>query len=226
MNRRSKNQGFTLIEMIGVLAIIAVLVAAVAPRIFGAIRKSKITTMATYCKTLKSAVMDYYADMGTVMPIYNVNSQSATIRTTGYNGGTAYAQLSTALTYTKQANQTGGIWAKFKGPYLDAFDAKKPPIGTEMLLSSMPAARFGNNVNQNYEQNFDLTNSGTNTIANGSGVVCLRVTGVSPTEWEQFEGVYEIDQTDLNTAQKRAQGKVKYNPNQQGGTMRIYITND
>ena len=64
MVKSTKTQrGFTLIEMIGVLAIIAILVGAVAPRIFEAIEDSKITSSSSLVKSLQSSVSKYYSDI-------------------------------------------------------------------------------------------------------------------------------------------------------------------
>lgn len=58
------SRGFTLIEMIGVLAIIAIIAGALIPKIFEAIRDSRInSTIETY-NTLKTAVLDHYAKHG------------------------------------------------------------------------------------------------------------------------------------------------------------------
>ncbi|HCO58612.1 MAG TPA: hypothetical protein DIT58_00335, partial [Porticoccaceae bacterium] len=62
---RVRSAGFTLIEMIGVLAIIAILAAAVAPRVFEVIADSRGTRMATEIRALETAVTRYYADVGT-----------------------------------------------------------------------------------------------------------------------------------------------------------------
>jgi len=57
-----KQKGFTLIEMIGVLAVIAILAAIVAPRIFDAIRDAKIDTLVTNINSVRTSIVDYYAD--------------------------------------------------------------------------------------------------------------------------------------------------------------------
>jgi prepilin-type N-terminal cleavage/methylation domain-containing protein len=60
----SHRSGFTLIEMIGVLAIIAVLAALLVPRIFSAINDSRINSAATSYNSLKSAAMSYFGKFG------------------------------------------------------------------------------------------------------------------------------------------------------------------
>ncbi len=59
-----RQRGFTMIEMIGVLAVIAILASIVAPKIFDAIRDSKINTFASNIQAVQTAVASYYKDTG------------------------------------------------------------------------------------------------------------------------------------------------------------------
>ena len=61
MNKYIKNssKGFSLIEMIGVLAIIGILASVVAPTVFDAIRDGKITAAVSVLQTIKSSCTDY-----------------------------------------------------------------------------------------------------------------------------------------------------------------------
>ena len=59
-----RQRGFTMIEMIGVLAVIAILASIVAPKIFDAIRDSKINTFASNIQAVETAVANYYKDTG------------------------------------------------------------------------------------------------------------------------------------------------------------------
>jgi prepilin-type N-terminal cleavage/methylation domain-containing protein len=58
---RKSNKGFTLIEMIGVLAIIGILASVVAPKVIEAIRDAKVTSSLANLNTVKSASINYYA---------------------------------------------------------------------------------------------------------------------------------------------------------------------
>lgn len=58
-NIKNSSKGFSLIEMIGVLAIIGILASVVAPKVFDAIRDGKITAAVSVLQTIKSSCTDY-----------------------------------------------------------------------------------------------------------------------------------------------------------------------
>jgi len=74
----SKNQkrlgAFTLIEMIGVLAVIAILAAVLIPKVFEAINNSRINNASMSCDTVKTSIADHYTKAGTL----NVDASGAT----------------------------------------------------------------------------------------------------------------------------------------------------
>jgi prepilin-type N-terminal cleavage/methylation domain-containing protein len=59
-----KQSGFTLIEMVGVLAVIAILAAILVPKIFAAIDESRYNNTVASCNGVKAAVMSYFAKVG------------------------------------------------------------------------------------------------------------------------------------------------------------------
>ncbi|MDQ8186478.1 prepilin-type N-terminal cleavage/methylation domain-containing protein [Pelagicoccus sp. SDUM812002] len=67
-------KGFTLVEMIGVLAIIAVLAVVIAPKVFGAIRSSRINGTMLSIDTFKTITTDFVGKYGT-LPVTNNNSR-------------------------------------------------------------------------------------------------------------------------------------------------------
>lgn len=61
-----KSAGFTLVEMIGVLAVIAILASMLVPRVFQAIGDSKVNNAASAVNSIKSAVAEYYGKYGRI----------------------------------------------------------------------------------------------------------------------------------------------------------------
>jgi prepilin-type N-terminal cleavage/methylation domain-containing protein len=57
-------QGFTLIEMVGVLAVIAILAALLVPKIFAAINDSRFSNSVASINSVKTATMDYFGKKG------------------------------------------------------------------------------------------------------------------------------------------------------------------
>ena len=68
INKQSRKsiQGFTLIEMIGVLAVIAILASMLIPKIFEAINSARINNSAISYNAIKTAVMDHYGKYGSI----------------------------------------------------------------------------------------------------------------------------------------------------------------
>src|SRR5262249_8645623 len=61
---RKRRQAFTLIEMIGVLAVIAILAALLVPKVFSAINDARVNGTCVTCETVKTAVADHYGKYG------------------------------------------------------------------------------------------------------------------------------------------------------------------
>ena len=61
----NKQSGFTLMEIIGVMAVIAIIAAVATPQIFQAIQDAKVSALTQKANELKATVARYYNDTGT-----------------------------------------------------------------------------------------------------------------------------------------------------------------
>jgi len=61
---KQNQKGFTLIEIIGVMAVIAIIASIATPRIFSAIEDAKVTALVSQTKTLNAAATSFYKDTG------------------------------------------------------------------------------------------------------------------------------------------------------------------
>jgi prepilin-type N-terminal cleavage/methylation domain-containing protein len=65
--------GFTLIEMIGVLAVIAILAALLIPKVFSAINDARVNNTCVSTETIKTAVVDHYGKYGKLNSLFGTN---------------------------------------------------------------------------------------------------------------------------------------------------------
>ncbi len=215
----ARRRGFSILEMIGVLVMILILVAAVAPRIFEAIGDSKIKSATTTIKTLQSAVAKYFADIGTLYPLNDLGV--AVPMANGVSNADYGASMPDVLTLPSSASPatTGtGLWRKFRGPYLDGFNTASSVIGTSVTVSSVASvASITATVNN---ANFSLSNNATTTINSGSQLVFITYSGVSQKEFEKLDALLD-EGIGGTSAEKEAWGKVKWDP--ATGNLMVYI---
>jgi prepilin-type N-terminal cleavage/methylation domain-containing protein len=86
-NRQEKRgiNAFTLIEMIGVLAVIAILASLLIPKIFEAINNARINNAALSYNTVKSATADHYAKYGSLLSSNGVTIIAGTGEATNFD---------------------------------------------------------------------------------------------------------------------------------------------
>jgi prepilin-type N-terminal cleavage/methylation domain-containing protein len=75
----AKAQAFTLIEMIGVLAVIAILAALLIPKVFGAINDARINSTCVSIETIKTATVDHYGKYGKFNSLGGTNDLQGTV---------------------------------------------------------------------------------------------------------------------------------------------------
>ncbi len=197
----NSKSGFTLIEMIGVIAIIAILAAFITPKVFQAIQDSKVTRFAGEINGFKTAVTNWYKDIGTLRSLDAAGvSQNA-------------ADISFHTQLITNGGVVAGLWAQWDGPYIDSVNSDFGTLTIRTQNGSgagAPNATGGNS--------FDLDDDGTNDMA-GRRVVAIRVVGVNTGDALKLDGI--IDKG-LTVGSRATSGRVKYNGN--GTTVTIYLT--
>lgn len=202
------SKGFTLIEIIGVLAVIAILAAMLAPRVFETIADSKSNRMANEIKAMKAAVANWYRDIGTLEAL---------------DGGGIPTNSDLLFQRDLVRNESvagAGLWAKWNGPYLDSgldatFYLSSVPIGgTFMTIQTQPTGTA----------DFDLDGDGTDdTIKAGTQVVFLEIQTVDSSDFIRVDRILDAGMTDEGIlGANQSAGKVEY----AGTTMRIYIAHN
>jgi prepilin-type N-terminal cleavage/methylation domain-containing protein len=194
--------GFTLIEMIGVLAVIAILAALLVPKIFEAINNARINNAAVSYNTAKTAVADHYAKFGTFL---------------SSNGVPIVAGVGEALNFDKVMVTEGFMDKPFIVKISDV-----PTNHVEVLAAATGATAVdGNNTA------YDLDGSGSAANdATGSVVVQAIIAGVTENDAKDLND--RIDGVSLGEALGTSdlKGRVKYTAPAPGGvtTVRMYMT--
>lgn len=119
MEKKMNNKGFSLVELIVVIAIMAVLVGVLAPQFIKYVEKSRQSTDLSNLDSIKTVVESYYADkegdklpatveiVGAVKGVYTVTAKDASGKDLG-TGSTAAAQGGVKDTALKGKWEIGG----------------------------------------------------------------------------------------------------------------------
>jgi prepilin-type N-terminal cleavage/methylation domain-containing protein len=194
---RKSSQGFTLIEMIGVLAVIAILASMLIPKIFEAINNAKVNNAAVSYNSVKTALADHYAKWGSLLS----------------SNGTVFAtNAAIALTYDKLLVSEG---------FMDkTFQVK---IGTTNTHVQVVGGQTSGATPTPTDSSYDLDGTGGND-ASGGVVVEAVITGV--TENDARDLSLRLDGDALSTGAVGSDdilGRVKYATGSPT-TVYIYVT--
>ncbi len=200
--------GFTLVEMIGVLAIIAILIALLLPKVFSLISSSNARALAAELRTYEIAVVNYYSDIGTLYPI-DTNGVPAPEEA---GNSTTVTSLPARLTLDALSplNTGANQWKRFRGPYLEKFNSDAPPgLGTLMLMPTTTTVTLGTTITSG-NIGWDLRgDDGNSDLPSGTRVTYLQVEGVSDREFLELDSI--IDPGVGNTVvEQQLRGRVKY----------------
>lgn len=194
--------GFTLIEMIGVIAVIAILAAFITPKVFSVIQDSKVTRFAGEINGFKTAITNWYKDIGSLQSL----RANGTLDPTENN-------FHDDLIGNNGTTPTTGLWSNWNGSYIDSI--ANISIGTGVRIQSQPGAAGTGAPAANNGTSFDLNDDNANSMANQQ-VVAIRLTGVEASDSLKLDGI--IDKG-LTVANRATSGRVKYS----GTTVFIYV---
>jgi general secretion pathway protein G len=213
--------GFTLIEMIGVLAVIGVLAALIIPKVFDVIAQSKVDALASAVKTYETAVTKYYTDMGTILPL-NGSGNPQTQNSGNSNVARSLAARLTLSSANTDVVGNSNLWPKFHGPYLEKFNTDTPPeLGNKMYLPARGSLAYGvsaTGTNRAWDLKGD---DGKNDLSSDSNVVYFRLTGLSEEDFMSFDKIIDTD-VGSTTDEKKLRGRAKWATNG-GGTLYLYL---
>ncbi|MCX5708729.1 MAG: prepilin-type N-terminal cleavage/methylation domain-containing protein [Candidatus Omnitrophica bacterium] len=183
-------QGFTLIELIVAIAIIAILGSVVAPKAFKAIEKAKITRVSADMHAIKTAAMSYYSDVGLWPPDVYPDEDPGFIMFYNYQ--------TTCQGVTTTPAQDALIAQNWDGPYLEKFPFPDP-WGGAYDYENWPNPSWGQppGIYMSTRPNF---NSLQHTPPGGC---TYNAYGACPKDYEiklQQEGIDQYHPSGVNTA--------------------------
>ncbi len=185
--------GFTLIEMIGVIAIIAILAAFITPKVFKTIEDSKVTRFAGEVPTYATAVTGWYKDIGTLQSLAAAGTANGT-------DTTFQAELIANLGTTT----TTGLWTNWDGPYIDT--VANISAGTALTIETNAGTAGTAQPSNATSMAFDLDDDDANDMAS-TQVVAIKLTGISDGEFAKIDGMLDKG---LTASRNDTSGRVKY----------------
>jgi prepilin-type N-terminal cleavage/methylation domain-containing protein len=211
---RSHRAGFSLVEMIGVLAIIAILAVIIVPRVFSTIASSRITNTVASVNSAKTTISEFAGKYGTI-PVTNANARiDDLLLTAGMLDSRFQVKVGTQPASPPVA---GATWTNTSGTWTAAGGANQNGQSRLICLTSTTATPSTAN-GANYQLD------GSTDLPSGARVVSASV--VNCTAADALELSKRIDGESLSQAAAGTaddEGKVVYRaPNAQGLTT-VYV---
>ncbi len=202
--RLGGKKGFTLIEIIGVLAVISILAAILAPKVFEVIAEAKSTRASAEIQVYSAAVAKWYKDVGSLVPLNSTSGAPNAVDDDAWHN---------------QLISNGGVtllgWGKWLGPYIDG-----TPVASVGDVATIRNHDGSATVPAVSNDTFDLNGDGASNTGAGTRVIYLHLTGVTSLDFNRVENV--LDSGVGGTA--NTSGRVKWNTGT--NVMRIYLAHN
>ncbi len=215
------SQGFTLVEMIGVLAIIAILMGLLLPKVFSLIASSNARSMAAAIRTYETGVTKYFADVGSLYPLNLTGVPTA--EATGDSTTAISLAARLTLDMSDPLNTGANQWPRFRGPYVEKLNTQNVPgFGATIVMPTdvaiaLATATTGLNIG------WDLKgDDGNSDLPTGAQVAYLKITGISLGDFEDIDGIIDTG-IGASQAERKLRGRVKYDDVAGATDLYIYL---
>lgn len=212
--RLRRQSGFSLVEMIGVLAIIAILAVVIVPKVFSTIASARITNAAGSVTSLKSTVTEFAGKYGTVPTTVAASRLDDLFVTAGMLESRFVVKIGTQPGNPPIA---GATWANAAGTWTATGGTSQATQSRIICLNSNATAP--NTANgANYQLN------GATNLPAGSRVVSAVIVNATGIEARELSLKLDGESATAATAVLAdAAGKVVYNTPSAAGLTTVYI---
>lgn len=213
--KTDNRSGFSLVEMIGVLAIIAILAVVIVPKVFSTIASSRVTSAVASINTMRTAVTEFAGKYGSVPLSVNTSRIDDLLIKTNLLDTRFAVKIGTQPTIPPLA---GGAWDNATGAWAAVGGVNQNAQSRLICLTSAPAAIPGA-AGTNYRLD------GTTNLPTGARVVSAVVTGVPINDARELSLKLDGDALTQSASSVLADtsGKVAYAAPNAAGTTTVYI---
>jgi len=214
---RSLQSGFSLVEMIGVLAIIAILAVVIVPKVFSTIASSRVTSAIGSTNSMKTAVTDFAGKYGTIPLSTNTSRIDDLLVTAGLLDTRFLVKIGTQPGTTAVA---GGTWSNATGTWVATGGSNQAAQSRLICVNSAPAAVPGV-----AGTNYHLDGVATTNLPAAARVVSAVIAGATLNDARELS--LKIDGDTMTEAVGAAtadiRGRVTYAAPAANGTTTVYI---
>jgi type II secretory pathway pseudopilin PulG len=208
-NGSRKNPAFTLIEIIGVVAVIAILAAVLTPRVVSVIARGKVNATAQSLGSLKSATADYIGKNGSVPLRDGTAATNAAVATGRFDADLIAGGFTEKLFACSVGNQT------FDSSALTGRVHVRTLPSVSAAAVGAPTATVGGN-------NFNLDrDTGTADFTVGQVVVTAFIPGVAIVDAIALNKILDGDDNTGTTADTT--GRCMYSAAAPDNTVTVYV---
>ncbi|HWA24598.1 MAG TPA: prepilin-type N-terminal cleavage/methylation domain-containing protein [Lacunisphaera sp.] len=210
-----RSAGFSLVEMIGVLAIIAILAVVIVPKVFSTIASSRVTSAVGSTNAMKTAVTEFAGKYGTIPVTVAASRIDDLLVTAGILDTRYLVKIGTQPGATPIA---GATWSNATGSWVATGGSSQATQSRIICLTSAPAAVPGA-AGTNYHLD------GVTSLPAAARVVSAVITGVPINDARELSLKIDGDTMTqpVSSALADTSGKVAYAAPAAAGTTTVYI---